>query len=191
MDRGEDTPDRNPPVGEGRLSDHGPNHAATLRAFLIRRYGEFRHRLTRRLGSSDRAEDALQDAYLRLDGVEVVGELRNPAAYIFRTAFNIAMNRLRAENRFLNAAEVDALLHVADDAPDAMRIIESRSDLMRLKQAMAELPARRRDILLAARLEGLTQQQIADRFALSVSMVEKELKKAQEHCAKRLRRGIR
>lgn len=160
----------------------------TLRAFLVERYGELRQRLARRLGSSDWAEDALQDTYLRLDGTELVGEIRNPGAYLFRAAINIALNRRRDENRRLGAAEIERLLHIADDAPDALRLIEGRADLMKLKQAMAELPPRPRAILLAARLEGLSRREIADRLGISVSMVEKELKRAQEHCAHRFGR---
>jgi RNA polymerase sigma-70 factor (ECF subfamily) len=155
---------------------------------LVDRYGDLKRRLARRLGSADWAEEALQDTFLRLDGAEVAGEIRNPGAYLFRTAVNIALNRRRAEHRRLGADEVEALLHIADDAPDALRVIESRADLTRLKAAMAELPARQRAILLAARLEGLPRREIAARFGISVSMVEKELKKAQEHCVARFGR---
>jgi RNA polymerase sigma-70 factor (ECF subfamily) len=178
-----------------RPDDHGESEEhqeqqglPTLRAFLVNRYGDLKHRLARRLGSADWAEDALQDTYLRLDGMEAVGDVRDPGAYLLRAAFNIAMNRRRAESRRLNAKDVTTLLHLADDAPDALRIVESRADLMKLKAVMAELPPRPRAILLAARLEGLTRQQIAARFGISVSMVEKDLKKAQEYCVARFRR---
>jgi RNA polymerase sigma-70 factor (ECF subfamily) len=117
-----------------------------------------------------------------MDGTEAIGEIRNPAAYLFRAAFNSALNRQRAENRRLSAVDIETLLHIADDAPGAQRIVEGRSDLALLKSAMAALPARQRSILLASRLDGLTRQEIADRFGISVSMVEKELKKAQERC---------
>jgi RNA polymerase sigma-70 factor (ECF subfamily) len=160
-----------------------------LRAFLIDRYSDLRLRLTRRLGSSDWAEDALQDTYLRLDGAEALGQIRNPGAYLFRAAFHIALNQRRAENRRLSAGEVETLLHIADDAPDALRIVEGRTDITKLKRVMEELPPRARAILLAARLGGLSRQQIAERFGISVSMVEKELKRAQEHCAARFGRN--
>lgn len=189
MDRRTDKLCVDAPWADEARPEQAPEHSAALRAFLIARYGELRNSLAHRLGSSDWAEDALQDTYLRLGRAETVGELRNPAAYLFRAAFNIAMNRFRAESRFLDAGDVEALLHVADDAPDALRVIESRSDLMRLKQVMAELPSRQRDILLAARVENLSQRQIAERFGISASMVEKELRRAHEHCVTRFRRG--
>ena len=53
---------------------------------------------------------------------------------------------------------------------------------------MEELPARRRNILLAARVEGLTQPEVARRFGISLRLVEGELQRAQEYCAIRLNR---
>lgn len=162
--------------------------ARTLRALLVERYQDLKSRLARRLGSLEWAEDALQDTYLRLNGREIVGDVRNPAAYLFRSAFHVALNQRRADNRRLNAEEVEALLNLADEAPDAVRVISGRSDLERLKQVMAELPPRPRAILLAARLEGLSRQEIARRFGISVSLVEKELRRAQEHCVVRFKK---
>ena len=167
----------------------GQARPRTLRELLGERYSELKLRLTYRLGSSDWAEEALHDTYLRLDGTEAIGQVNNPGAYLFRAAFNNALNRKRAENRRLSAVDIETLLHIADDAPGAQRIIEGRSDLALLKTAMAALPARQRSILLAARLEGLTRQQIAEQFGISVSMVEKELKSAQECCVANFRRG--
>ncbi|NEU99015.1 RNA polymerase sigma factor [Bradyrhizobium uaiense] len=173
-------------------SDHDPDRESessrTLRALFIERYQDLKSRLARRLGSLEWAEDALQDTYLRLNGREIVGDVRNPAAYLLRSAFHVALNQRRADNRRLNAEEVEALLNLADDAPDAVRVISGRSDLERLKQVMAELPPRPRAILLAARLEGLSRQEIAQRFGISVSLVEKDLRRAQEHCVARFKK---
>ncbi len=170
-----------PVAGDDRKTPNGIDQPM-LRLLLTERYSELKLRLTRRLGSTDWAEEALHDTYLRLDGKEAVSEIANPAAYLFRAAFNNALNRQRAEKRRLSAADIETLLHIADDTPGAERIMEGRSDLALLKEAMAALPPRQRSILLAVRLEGLTRQQIAVRFSISVSMVEKELKSAQEHC---------
>jgi RNA polymerase sigma-70 factor (ECF subfamily) len=60
--------------------------------------------------------------------------------------------------------------------------------MLRLKGVIATLPPRRRAVLLAVRLEGLSRQQIAERFGISTSMVEKELRQAQEYCATRFGR---
>lgn len=163
--------------------------SSPLRSYLVDRYGDLKSRLARRLGSSDWAEDALQDTYLRLDGFEAVGRVHNPGAYLLRTAFNVALNQRRTDSWRLSSHEADSLMHIADDAPDALRMIEGRSDIKRLTEIMGELPPRARDILLAVRLDGLSRTAIAERFGISVSMVEKELRRAQEHCTDRFRQG--
>ena len=159
-----------------------------LLAVLVDRYVDLRRRLARRLGSADWAEEALQDTYLRLKGAEAVGEVQNPVAYLFRAAFNTALNLQRGDNRRLSVSEIETFLHIADDMPDAQRIVEGRSDIVWLKQIMEELPPRPRAILLAARLDGLSRQEIASQLGISVSMVEKELRSAQEYCAARFNR---
>lgn len=172
---------------EGQPAD-GPQASsplATLQELLTNRYGALKTRLTRRLGSQDWAEEALQDTYLRLDGAEITGAVRNPTAYLFRTAFNIALNQMRADRRRLSAAEVDGLLHIADEAPDALQVFEGRAEISRLSKIIAKLPERQRAILLASRVEGTSRQQIAERFGISVGMVDKELQQAQEYCATR------
>jgi RNA polymerase sigma factor (sigma-70 family) len=156
---------------------------AIVRRFLVDRYDEIKRRLAMRLGSTDLAGDALQDAWLRIDRVESIGVVRDPGNYIFGVAMNAARDRMReANNRYLSAAEVDGLLDIADDAPVPAHIVEMRSDLRALQAILRELPARRREILFAARLDQTPRQEIARRFGVSVSFVEKELQRAQEYC---------
>jgi RNA polymerase sigma-70 factor (ECF subfamily) len=159
-----------------------------LRDTLVARYDDLRRRLTHRLGSAELAGEALQDTWLRLDQGTGLASVRSPLAYLFRMAFNIAIDRKRAHNRRLIATEVEALLDVADDAPDAARILEARREIAALSDIMAELPPRQRSILLAARLDGTPQRKIAEELGISLSLVEKELKLAQEYCAARLGR---
>jgi len=160
-----------------------------LRDILVARYDDLRKRLTRRLGSAELAGEALQDTWLRLDQASALTPVRSPVAYLFRMAFNIAIDRRRAHNRRLISTEIEELLDVADEAPDPARILEARREITALSQIMAELPPRQRYILLAARLDGMPQRKIAEQLGISLSTVEKELKLAQEFCAARLGRA--
>lgn len=157
-----------------------------LRSFLATRYDDLKLRLSRRLGSAELAGDALQDTYLRLGQAEVVGSVQSPAAYLFRMAFNVAIDRQRAEKRRLARNEVQDLLHIVDDAPGPGQIAEARFEIEALQKAIAELTPRRRAILLAARLQGMPQREIASRLGVSLRLVEKELRIAQEQCALKL-----
>jgi RNA polymerase sigma factor (sigma-70 family) len=161
-----------------------------LRDLAVADYSALDQRLTRRLGSADLAADVLQETYLRLAQTDRVGSVRSPKAYLFRIAVNIASDRRRAESRRLTTDEVDILLSVPDDQPDAERVIESRSEINLLKRAIAELPERRRRVLLWSRVEGLHHREIAKRIGVTVRTVETDLKQALEHCAQRLQRKI-
>ncbi|MBR1220563.1 RNA polymerase sigma factor [Bradyrhizobium sp. U87765 SZCCT0131] len=160
---------------------------AALQRQLLLRYDDLKARLTRRLGSADAAGDALQDTWLRLQRGDSLASVRNQDAFLFRVAINIARDHLRADRRRLTTSEIDVLLNIADDTPDAARALEARSDIAVLRDIMAALPPRQREILLAARLDGLSRIEIAARFAISVRLVQRELQAAQDYCAARLR----
>ena len=157
-----------------------------LRRLLVERYDDFKNRLAQRLGSTELAGDAMQDTWLRLARVEAIGHVRNPSRYIFSIALNAARDRLHTDSRFLSAVEVEGMLDLVDETPDPARIVEARSDLSRLESALAELPPRRRDILLAARIDRLSRPEIAKRLGISLRLVEKELHLAQAYCLARL-----
>lgn len=159
---------------------------AALQHHLLTRYAEIKKRLTRYLGSADLATDALHDTWLRLERGGELSAVRNPDSYLYSMAINIAANRRRADNRRLTAAEVDALLDVADEAPDAARLLEARAELELLVTIIGELSERKRAILLAARLEGTPRRDIAERFGISERYVQRELQEAHDYCAARL-----
>jgi RNA polymerase sigma-70 factor (ECF subfamily) len=161
---------------------------AALRRLLLQRYGDFKSRLARHLGSSELAGEALQDTWLRLERGEGIAAVHSHDAYLFRIAVNLARDRQRTEDRRLTTNEVETLLAVADEAPDSEAIAAARSDLRMLETVMAELPKRQRAILLAARLDGLPREEIARRYRISRRLVQRELQEAQDYCAARMKR---
>ncbi|HEY8261221.1 MAG TPA: RNA polymerase sigma factor [Methylosinus sp.] len=155
---------------------------------LVESYDELVTQLTRRLGSSDFAYEALHEAFLRLDRVNDAAPVRSPKDYIFCTAVNIAKDRKKAGRRRVSAATVDALLDICDDTPDPARVAEARSEIEAFKRAMAELPPRRREVLRKIALEGRTAQEVASSFQVTTRTIETDLKQALTHCAESLSR---
>jgi len=146
--------------------------------------------LARRLGNSAAAEDLTQEAWLRLAGGGSVAAIADPRAYLFRIAANLAVDHQRSEaRRPLAGAEINALLDVPDDAPDAAAVAVARDELVALQRALDELPLRRRAIFLAARLGAQTHREIADRHGISTRAVEINVQRALEHCAQRLEKN--
>ena len=106
-----------------------------------------------------------------------------------RVALNIATDFRRADARRARQSERRAALEIPDLAPGPAREAEGRAALKTLRGAIDALPARTRDILIAARLEGVPQLQIAERFGISPRMVRIELRRALDHCEACLENG--
>lgn len=159
---------------------------AMLRRLLLDRYDDLKRSLTRRLGSSEMAGDVLHDTWLRLARADTtIGALHNPASYLLRILFNVAHDHRRAEKRHLTKMDIEHVLHVADESPGPAQVAEARSDLGAMATILAELPPRRRAILLAARVDNMARQEIADRLGVSLRLVSKELQLAHEYCLAR------
>jgi RNA polymerase sigma factor (sigma-70 family) len=163
---------------------------AKLRALLESGYAVFRERLRRRLGSDELADEALQDTWLRLARSGDVGVVQSPDNYLFRIALNVAADHREAESRRLSQAEVYTVIHMADDALDPERFTNARAEFAALELALQELSPRRRAIFILARVDEVAHDEIARRFGISPRMVEKELRRALDHCGERLDRNV-
>lgn len=144
------------------------------------------HFLRRRTGNIETATDLVQDLFLRLASIRTILPDRNQArAYIFRMASNIAIDRARVEARRSEILRgVDILFQ--DAAPDPEALAVSRDEIRRVDQALEELPPKCREVLVLARVHGLSHKEIAARLHVSVSLVEKYQLRALRHCRDRL-----
>ncbi len=166
------------------------SNRSILQAVLATDYDGLVRRLTRKFGCADFASETLHETFARLDGVPDGTVVQSPKDYLFRTAINVGKNRRRAERLRASAAEVDAMLDVADDAPSPVQVVESQSDMDALLLTLAELPLRVRQTFEAALFENQPYPQIADELGVSLRTVEQDVQQAIEHCARRLGRGI-
>lgn len=155
---------------------------------LLAGYDQLKARLTQRLGSPELAADAVHDTWLRLHRLQPDGAIQDPRNYLFRVALNSARDRLATDRRYVGLERSEAL-DLIDDAAGPSDTVEMRSELMQVQRLMAELPARQRTILVAARLDGLPRAEIARRLGVSLSTVEKDLKLAHEYCLSQLMGG--
>jgi RNA polymerase sigma-70 factor (ECF subfamily) len=135
------------------------------------------------LRSRDRAEDIAQDAYV---GLLSCGDVAEPRGYLFASAHNLAVDRLRRD-RTEAVSESGLPPELADDAPSAEAIISSRERLLALQTALDTLPPATREAFLLSRLDGLPHREIAARLGVSVSMVEKHVMRALTHLRYHLR----
>lgn len=161
---------------------------SVLMRTMLAHYASLRSRLARRLGP-EIADDALQETWLRLETRGELAPVKNPDAYLFRAALNAASNLLKGEKRRLSHMEIDVLLNVADDAPGPAIIAEDRASIAIVERVMRELTERQRIIFEEAFLGDASHHELAERFGVSLRMIQKDLKHGVDLCARRLKRG--
>lgn len=155
-----------------------------LQGFLCANYEGLRRKLTRHLGCADMASDCLHDAWLRLGDLEVRSPVQNPNAYIYRVACNAAMDRMRGDRPGQYVSDADTgIEHFADHTPGPERIAQARSDLAAVQRAFERLPRRHRSVLVALRIDEMTRDEVASRYALSLRGVDTALRQALDYCA--------
>jgi RNA polymerase sigma-70 factor (ECF subfamily) len=150
-----------------------------LRAIFLEQRPALLRLLAARLGSHEDAKDALQDMWIRLDGLADDGLVAQPAAFLYRVANNLATDRQIAAAR--RGARDHAWHHVqptADDLPDAERVLVARDALRVIEAAIADMPERMATALRLFRIERQRQPAIAAQLGISVSGVEKLLQRA-------------
>ncbi|MEY4931682.1 MAG: hypothetical protein RLZZ403_2 [Pseudomonadota bacterium] len=143
--------------------------------------------LAMKLRSRQEARDVVQEAYVRILGLEdsrVVGELQ---AYLYRTANNIAIDRIRERSRRAGVSRADindATLSTPE--PTAEQAFEEEQRTTLIRRYMAELPPKCRMAFMLFKFEFLSYAEIASRLNLTESMVRKYVLRAARHCHQRL-----
>jgi RNA polymerase sigma factor (sigma-70 family) len=145
--------------------------------------------LTARLRSEQDAKEVAQEAYVRLLRLHEPGTASLFRAYLFKTAANLAIDRLRWRNVRRRAeqahlfAELGATTSVADE-PE--RRAAAQEDARVLHQCLQELPPKCRRVFELHRLEGRSQQQVATDLGFSERMVRRYVTYALVYCRLRL-----
>ena len=130
-------------------------------------YGAESQTLFRRLwlisGNRSEAEEIMQDAFLRLlERWDRIEELKDPTAYLYRTAMNVFRRRYRRRALSLRktfSTEAGRDDFAATDARDAV------------KRALATLSPRQRAALVLTELEGMSSQEAGDALGIKASTV--------------------
>jgi RNA polymerase sigma factor (sigma-70 family) len=146
--------------------------------------------LTRRVASPELAADLAQDAFVRVLRASPATDVNDARAYLFRTAVNLAIDQGRRERL---VPMVSASSIVADEslrhAPSSEQVAMSREELVLLRSALEELPARSREVFVLARIEGLSFVEIGERLGISPKTAFSHMVKALSHVKVRLARG--
>lgn len=133
-------------------------------------------------------EDIVQETFVRTYAAGLSGEIDSPKAFLFKTAWNLALKHQgRAATRLtVNMADSD-LSEVLVDELSAERRVEARENFLLFCQAVRDLPLQCRRVFLLRKVYDLSYQEIAERLEISVSTVEKHMLNGITKCSAYLR----
>ncbi len=157
--------------------------AQLLNTFLEKRT-EVRLFLISRFRDVDLAEDVLQEVYFKIDRISSKQNIINQNAYLYRTAYNLAMDmRKQAQRRATrdhNWQETRALQSSSyDKQPDEK--LDQQRKILKIAEELKRLPPQCRNVFQAHKFEGLSHREVAAKFNISRSTVEKHISKAFKH----------
>ncbi len=124
----------------------------------------------RMLGDRAEAEDVVQEALLRLWKIAPDwrrGEAR-VTTWLYRVTANLCTDRLRKKR----GVGLDQIAEPEDDAPSAAAMMQERSRMQALAEALAKLPDRQAQAVSLRHLEGLANPEIAEIMKISTEAVE-------------------
>jgi RNA polymerase sigma-70 factor (ECF subfamily) len=134
-------------------------------------------RVTRRARGRSDAEDLLHSAWLRLERYRAEHNVENPQAFLVRTAVNIGIDTNRHDSILPHERE-DRAAEIASDAPLQDEVLVARARLERVKEGLAKLTPRTREVFLMHRIQDMKYREIAQELGISQSAVEKHIARA-------------
>ena len=138
------------------------------------------------LGRRDVAEEIVQDVMLELwrrrETLAVEDSLRG---YLFRATRNRSLNHLR-HGAIEKRAEPELAANRAENGSSAHAALVEEEIEVAVKRAVADLPARCREVFELSRMHGLRYSEIATTLGISVKTVEAQMGKALRLLRERL-----
>lgn len=152
---------------------------SALRAFLLRR--------TRR---HPEAADIAQEVYVRMLRIPDMGTIRNPEAYLYTVASNLAKEHAQRASRDRLAVDVDdpAIQEQLAELPVFGGELDTEQRVTRLREVLEQLSPKCRAAVELQYWHGLSYEEIALRLGVSAHMVKKYLSQGLMHCRRRMAR---
>jgi RNA polymerase sigma factor (sigma-70 family) len=132
--------------------------------------------LLRRGQALEDAEDLSQESWIRISPLDSA-HVREPEAFMMRTALNLSIDAHRAAQRRGEEVMLEDVV-LADCSPSAESMLLARERVARLSICLGRLTPRTREIFLAHRLDGKTYAEISREYGMTVGGVERHVAKA-------------
>lgn len=140
------------------------------------------------LGNAEKAEDITQDAFTELvRQMNGSAEIRNPRAWLYKVAANLAKNLIRRGRQYRDILEEKS--RHPDEIANPEEHLEQTEQKQLLFRALADLPVRDQ-VLIQLYKQGLTYREIAEIAEIKETSVGKMLSRAIDKCANKIKQVI-
>ncbi|OXS93193.1 hypothetical protein B7H01_15500 [Pandoraea apista] len=171
-------------VQEGSEGDRASAATQMLRECLESNYDRLLRRLSRRIGCSDTASDSLHEAWVRLGSATLPDAVHSAETYVFRMAYNLAVDQMRGCSMWASLADENDVFDVLPDrGPGPEAVAGARSELAALARALEAMSGHHRRVLMELRVDDLTREEVAARHGLSLRKVDTLLRQTLDYCA--------
>jgi RNA polymerase sigma factor (sigma-70 family) len=157
-----------------RVPPQNPEDAAWFAEFVLPHEGMLRAWLRSRFPTGCDFDDIVQEAYARVLQARTGQTIESPKAFLFATARNLALARLRHQHvaREENGLAENIIEGVLDESVDVSDAVARAQELELLTHAIQSLPARCRQVITLRKIYGLSQKEVAAQLGIAEHTVE-------------------
>jgi RNA polymerase sigma-70 factor (ECF subfamily) len=176
--------------GAGAAAGAKPGDARAARTALVERlFREHNETLLRflltRLRSRQDAREVAQEAYVRLLSLDQPGAVSYLRAFLFKTAANLAVDRMRRTDVRVRAAD-EPLFHEFVNSCTPERELAAVQTVERVSRLVAALPVNCREAFVLNRVHGMDFAAIARELRVSERSARAYVVRALLYCRARL-----
>lgn len=170
----------------------GADSEAAEKALLAEWAREFRLPLTKyfqkRVPATVEPDDLVQEVFVRLAKRADLAAIERVEGYLFQTAASVLADRYRRDQRQPEIVESFEETTHGEVVLTPERVLMDKQAIDQLIKGLYALPERTRHIFVLYHFENMRQTEIAARFNMPVSTVEKHMARANKRLLKRLGR---
>ena len=172
-------------LGARRLTTVSTDEEA-FEALFTAEYARVVRIANRVLADPHEAEDVAQEVFIDFHRLHSASS-PYAAPWLYRAAAHTALNRVRGRRR-RERRELAQSVDEGSRAVDPQRIAELNEDRLRVRQALARLPARPAAVLVL-RSSGLSYSEIAESLGVRIGQIGTLLRRAEAALRKEVNRG--
>jgi RNA polymerase sigma factor (sigma-70 family) len=168
---------QNPPTGAAAPEPHN-----RLIERLFQEHNESLLRfLAARLGSRQEAREIAQEAYVRLLKLDAPGAVSYVRAFLFKTASNLAVDRLRTRAYRERPAPFEFFKRLPTEATPE-RDVGGAQEMQMLQRLLSELSPKCQYAFVMNRLQGVDVATLSRDMGMTPQMVRRYITRALVHC---------